>query len=155
VAFATATAWVGSSQVSAISNGRQPSSGAWVGRTATGPVGTSLRESAFEFTVYRLVCPPAPAGCQAIVGVRNLTDRSQQWHGTLQRAYLPTGDWVGADVPATQTANAGKDPFADPVPAGERMLMPLVFAPAGPAAPTRIELRSAVFSAGVSVDVPH
>jgi hypothetical protein len=155
VAFATATAWAGSSQVSAISGNRQPSSGAWVGKTVAGPVGTSLRESAFEFTVYRLLCPPAPAGCQAIVGVRNLTDKSQQWHGTLQRAYLPTGDWVGADVPATQTANAGKDPFADPVPAGERMILPLVFPPAGPAPPTRIELRSAVFSAGVSVAVPR
>ncbi|WP_422770919.1 hypothetical protein ACN28C_30405 [Plantactinospora sp. WMMC1484] len=155
VALAALTAWTGSSQVSAINGDRQPSSGAWVGRTVAGPVGTSLRESAFEFTVYRLACPPAPGGCQAIVGLRNLTDRSQQWHGTLQRAYLPNGDWVGADVPATQIANAGKDPFADPVPAGERVVTPLVFAPTGGAAPTRIELRSAVFSAGVSVDVPH
>ncbi|MFY1669051.1 hypothetical protein ACN27G_03690 [Plantactinospora sp. WMMB334] len=155
VALAALTAWTGSSQVSAINGDRQPSSGAWVGSTVAGPVGTSLRESAFEFTVYRLTCPPAPGGCQAIVGVRNLTDRSQEWHGTLQRAYLPNGDWVGADVPATQIANAGRDPFADPVPAGERVVTPLVFAATGGAAPTRIELRSAVFSAGVSVDVPH
>ncbi|WP_159079469.1 hypothetical protein [Plantactinospora sp. BC1] len=155
VALAALTAWTGSSRVSAINANRQPSSGAWVGRTVAGPVGTSLRESAFEFTVYRLVCPPAPGGCQAILGVRNLTDKSQQWHGTLQRAYLPSGDWVGADVPATQVANAGKDPFAEPVPAGRRMIMPLVFASTGAVEPTRIELRSAVFSAGVSVDVPH
>ncbi|MEO3924640.1 hypothetical protein ABGB07_12395 [Micromonosporaceae bacterium B7E4] len=155
VALAALTAWTGSSQVSAINGNRQPSSGAWVGKTVAGPVGTSLRESAFEFTVYRLVCPPAPGGCQAILGVRNLTDKSQQWHGTLQRAYLPNGDWVGADVPATQIANAGKDPFAEPVPAGQRMIMPLVFASTGAVEPTRIELRSAVFSAGVSVDVPH
>ncbi|GAB3971786.1 hypothetical protein GCM10027615_31300 [Plantactinospora veratri] len=155
VALAALTAWTGSSQVSAINANRQPSSGAWVGRTVAGPVGTSLRESAFEFTVYRLVCPPAPGGCQAILGVRNLTDKSQQWHGTLQRAYLPSGDWVGADVPATQIANAGKDPFAEPVPAGRRMIMPLVFASTGAVEPTRIELRSAVFSAGVSIDVPH
>ncbi|MDW5324094.1 hypothetical protein [Plantactinospora sp. KLBMP9567] len=155
VALAALTAWTGSSQVSAINGNRQPSSGAWVGKTVAGPVGTSLRESAFEFTVYRLVCPPAPGGCQAILGVRNLTDKSQQWHGTLQRAYLPNGDWVGADVAATQVANAGKDPFAEPVPAGQRMIMPLVFASTGAVEPTRIELRSAVFSAGVSVDVPH
>ncbi|MGX7670588.1 hypothetical protein [Plantactinospora sp. DSM 117369] len=155
VALAALTAWTGSSQVSAINGNRQPSSGAWVGKTVAGPVGTSLRESAFEFTVYRLVCPPAPGGCQAILGVRNLTDKSQQWHGTLQRAYLPNGDWVGADVAATQIANAGKDPFAEPVPAGQRMIMPLVFASTGAVEPTRIELRSAVFSAGVSVDVPH
>ncbi|MDG4785508.1 hypothetical protein O7626_06090 [Micromonospora sp. WMMD1102] len=155
VALAGLTAWTGSSQVSAINGDRQPSSGAWIGQTVAGPLGTGLRESAFEFTVYRLVCPPAPGGCQAILGVRNLTDRSQQWHGTLQRAYLPSGDWVGADVPATQVANAGKDPFAEPVAAGQRMITPLVFASTGAAEPTRIELRSAVFSAGVSVDVPH
>ncbi|MGI5213600.1 hypothetical protein [Plantactinospora sp. CA-290183] len=155
VAVLAGTSWTASTRMSAISSGRQPSSGAWVGRTAAGPVGISLRESAFEFTVYRLTCPPGPQGCRAIVGMRNLTDRSQQWYGTLQRAYLPNGDWVSADVPATQVANAGKDPFADPVPAGQRMIFPLVFAPAGAAAPTRIELRSAVFSAGVSVPVPH
>ncbi|MEQ4302420.1 hypothetical protein ABNF97_13670 [Plantactinospora sp. B6F1] len=154
-ALAALTAWTGSSQVSALSANRQPSSGAWVGRTVAGSVGTSLRESAFEFTVYRLTCPPAAGGCQAILGVRNLTDKSQQWHGTLQRAYLPNGDWVGADVPATQIANAGKDPFAEPVPAGQRMITPLVFAPTGGVEPTRIELRSAVFSAGVSIDVPR
>ncbi|GAA3726555.1 hypothetical protein GCM10022225_04620 [Plantactinospora mayteni] len=155
VALAALTAWTGSSQVSAINANREPSSGAWVGKTVAGPVGTTLRESAFEFTVYRLVCPPAPGGCQAILGVRNLTDKSQQWHGTLQRAYLPSGDWVGADVPATQIANAGKDPFGEPVPAGQRLIMPLVFTSTGAVEPTRIELRSAVFSAGVSVDVPH
>ncbi|MFY1690648.1 hypothetical protein [Plantactinospora sp. WMMB782] len=155
VALAGLTAWTGSSQVSAINGDRQPSSGAWIGKTVAGPLGTGLRESAFEFTVYRLVCPPAPGGCQAILGVRNLTDKSQQWHGTLQRAYLPSGDWVGADLPATQVANAGRDPFAEPVPAGQRMITPLVFASTGAAEPTRIELRSAVFSAGVSVDVPH
>jgi|GEM_PF-1496137 hypothetical protein len=155
VALATGTAWTGTSRVNAISDGQQPSSGAWVGRTVAGPVGTSLRESAFEFTVYRLDCPPGPAACQAIVGVRNLTDRSQPWYGQLQRAYLPGGDWVSADVPATRIANAGTDPFAAPVPAGERMIVPLVFGSTGSTPPTRIELRSAVFSAGVSVDVPH
>lgn len=149
------TTWTASTQVSEISADREPSSGAWVGRTAAGPVGTALRESAFEFTVYRLNCPTGSQGCRAIVGMRNLTDRGQLWYGQLQRAYLPNGDWVSADVPATRIANAGQDPFAEPVPAGERMIIPLVFAPTGTVAPTRIELRSAVFSAGVSVDVPH
>ncbi|ROT32678.1 hypothetical protein EF879_05565 [Micromonospora sp. HM5-17] len=155
VALATITAWTGTSQVNAISSRQQPSSGAWIGRTVAGPVGTALRDSAFEFTVYRLTCPPGPVGCQAIVGVRNITDKSQQWYGQLQRAYLPGGDWVTADVPATQVANAGEDPFAAPVPAGRRMLVPLVFARTGSTPPTRIELRSAVFSAGVSVAVPR
>ncbi|MEE6260867.1 hypothetical protein [Plantactinospora sonchi] len=155
IALATVTAWTGSSQVSAISGDRQPSSGAWVGQTVAGPLGTSLRESAFEFTVYRLNCPSGPTGCQAVVGVRNVTDKSQPWHGQLQRAYLPDGDWVGADVPATRIANAGRDPFAEPLPAGERLIVPLVFASTGATPPDRIELRSAVFSAGVSVDVPR
>ncbi|MEO3744640.1 hypothetical protein [Plantactinospora sp. B5E13] len=155
VALATVTAWTGSSQVSAISGDRQPSSGAWVGRTVAGPLGTSLRESAFEFTVYRLGCPSGAQGCEAVVGVRNVTDRSQRWHAQLQRAYLPGGDWVGADVPATRIANAGRDPFAEPLPAGERLIVPVVFAPTGTTTPDRIELRSAVFSAGVSVNVPR
>lgn len=155
IALATVTAWTGSSQVSAISGDRQPSSGAWVGQTVAGPLGTSLRESAFEFTVYRLGCPSGAQGCEAIVGVRNVTDKSQRWHAQLQRAYLPGGDWVGADVPATRIANAGRDPFAEPLPAGERLIVPLVFTPTGATTPDRIELRSAVFSAGVTVDVPR
>ena len=36
-----------------------------------------------------------------------------------------------------------------------RTFVPVVFAPTGAATPDRIELRSAVFSAGVTVDVPR
>ncbi len=154
VGLVTAAAWTTSARVAKLDGQRQPSSGAWVGRTAVGPLGAALRDVAFEFTVYRLACPAEAQRCQAVVGVRNVTDRSQLWYGTLQRAYLPDGNWVSADEGATQTVNAGRNLFADPVPPGARLVFPLVFTTRGDAPPTRIELRSAVFSAGVSVDVP-
>lgn len=176
-----------STQVTAMSAGQEPSSGAWIGRTVAGQVGAPLRDSAFEFTVYRLTCPnsaggaPATGGagtaappteavpavtagaglaadggrCRVTLGLHNVSGREQYWDGTLQRAYLPGGDWVTADETATLAANAGRDYFAAPVPPDERLVFPLVFTLPGTVAPTRIELRSEVFSAGVSVQVPR
>ncbi|RGC69928.1 hypothetical protein C5N14_05825 [Micromonospora sp. MW-13] len=144
-------------RVAAIDTAKQPTSGAWVGRSATGVVGVPLREQALEFTVYRVVCPNAPlAGgqCQATVGVRNVTPQQQTWHGQMQRAYLPGGTWVSTDETATRLANQGRDVFAQPLAAGSRLVLPLVFTVDGPARPKQLELRSGVFSAGVRVDVP-
>jgi hypothetical protein len=156
-AVVAAAALTATTRVSAIRSDKQPTSGAWVGPSAVGQVGTPLREAAFEFTVYRLACPPAASQpirqCQATVGLRNVTPRSQPWYGALQRAYLPGGIWVPTDEAATRTANGGRDLFASPVPAGERLLFPLVFTMSRPEPPTQLELRSAVFSAGVRVNV--
>ncbi|GGR71301.1 hypothetical protein GCM10010169_13860 [Micromonospora fulviviridis] len=157
-----AAAWTATQRVAAMDTTKQPTSGAWVGNSVTGPLGVPLRESAFEFTVYRLTCgagtqPAAPAGgrqCLATVGVRNLTPGEQTWHGQLQRAYLPGGNWVATDESATRVANLGRDVFAQPVAAGSRVLLPLVFTVHGADPPKQLELRSGVFSAGVRVDVP-
>ena len=48
--------WTATRQVAAIDTQKQPTSGAWMGSGVTGPVGVPLRESAFEFTVYRMSC---------------------------------------------------------------------------------------------------
>ncbi|WP_320065149.1 hypothetical protein [Micromonospora sp. RTGN7] len=137
---------------------RQPTSGAWVGRSATGVVGVPLREQALEFTVYRVACPPTSVAagrqCQATVGVRNVSEQQQTWHGQMQRAYLPNGTWVSTDETATRLANEGRDVFSQPLAAGARMVLPLVFTVDGTAQPQQLELRSGVFSAGVRVDVP-
>ncbi|MDM4777849.1 hypothetical protein [Micromonospora sp. b486] len=154
-------AWSATQRVAAIDTAKQPTSGAWVGSSVTGALGQPLRETAFEFTVYRVSCgaavlPPAPGGgrpCLATVGVRNLTNEDQTWHGQLQRAYLPSGNWVAADEDATRVANLGRDVFSQPVAAGRRVLLPLVFTMRGDEPPERLELRSGVFSAGVRVDV--
>jgi hypothetical protein len=152
-----AATWTATSRVSAIRADRQPTSGAWVGPGSVGPVGAPLRESAFEFTVYRLACPPSGTSavhqCRATVGLHNITPKSQPWYGALQRAYQPGGTWVPTDEAATRTANGGRDLFADPVPPGARRLFPLVFTLSESEPPTQIELRSAVFSAGVRVNV--
>ncbi|MEU3455777.1 hypothetical protein ABZ671_19595 [Micromonospora sp. NPDC006766] len=157
-----AATWTATQRVAAIDTGKQPTSGAWMGRSVTGAVGVPLRETAFEFTVYRVACgvgtlPSTSAGgrqCLATVGVRNLTSGEQTWHGQLQRAYLPNGNWVAADEDATRVANLGRDIFAQPVAAGSRVLLPLVFTVHGSDQPKQLELRSGVFSAGVRVDVP-
>ncbi|WP_091435455.1 hypothetical protein [Micromonospora yangpuensis] len=149
--------WTGTRQAASIDTDQQPTSGAWVGKSAAGTLGVPLREVAFEFTVYRISCATATAAgrrCQATVGVRNLTPEQQVWHGQLQRAYLPGGTWASADLLATQAANQGRDVFAAPVAAGSRVVLPLVFSVAGREPPTHLELRSGVFSAGVRVDVP-
>ncbi|MEO3769867.1 hypothetical protein [Micromonospora sp. B9E7] len=160
--------WTATRQVSQIDTRKQPTSGAWMGTGVTGPVGVPLRESAFEFTVYRMSCGAAgsaaktdggaaPANgrrCQATVGVRNVTGEHQPWHGQLQRAYLPGGRWVSTDEPATRAANLGRDIFADPMAAGTRMVLPLVFTVDGRDPPQQLELRSGVFSAGVRVHMP-
>ncbi|XBP91336.1 hypothetical protein VK199_16865 [Micromonospora sp. CCTCC AA 2012012] len=183
-----AGAWTATQRVAAIDTAKkQPTSGAWQGQSVTGGLGEPLRESAFEFTVYRVACAPGPttgtagttgsagptgtpgpagtagapgttgaAGgrqCQATVGVRNLTPEEQTWHGQLQRAYLPGGNWVSTDEDATRLANLGRDVFAQPVAAGTRVVLPLVFS-TGSTPPRQLELRSGVFSAGVRVDVP-
>ncbi|TDB70627.1 hypothetical protein [Micromonospora sp. KC723] len=144
-------------EVSAIDTDKQPTSGAWIGRSATGTVGTPLREKAFEFTVYRVACETGTGTgrrCQATVGVRNVTPEQQVWHGELQRAYLPGGNWVSTDQDATRRVNLGRDVFAQPLAAGSRVVLPLVFTLTGPQQPEQLELRSGVFSAGVRVDVP-
>ncbi|MEU8369213.1 hypothetical protein [Micromonospora tulbaghiae] len=156
-----AAAWSATQRVAAMDTTKQPTSGAWVGSSVTGALGQPLRETAFEFTVYRVSCgadvlPPASGGgrpCLATVGVRNLTNEDQTWHGQLQRAYLPSGNWVAADEDATRVANLGRDVFSQPVAAGRRVLLPLVFTMRGDEPPKRLELRSGVFSAGVRVDV--
>ncbi|MEH0822009.1 MULTISPECIES: hypothetical protein [unclassified Micromonospora] len=156
-----AAAWSATQRVAAMDTTKQPTSGAWVGSSVTGALGQPLRETAFEFTVYRVSCgadvlPPSPGGgrpCLATVGVRNLTNEDQTWHGQLQRAYLPSGNWVAADEDATRVANLGRDVFSQPVAAGRRVLLPLVFTMRGDEPPKRLELRSGVFSAGVRVDV--
>lgn len=161
--------WTATRQVSAIDTQKQPTSGAWVGNGVNGSLGVPLRESAFEFTVYRMTCgapgtagkadgggaaPPNGRRCEATVGVRNVTGDHQPWHSELQRAYLPGGRWVSTDESATRTANLGRDVFADPMAAGTRMVLPLVFTVDGRDPPQQLELRSGVFSAGVRVQMP-
>ncbi|NES35682.1 hypothetical protein G3554_05795, partial [Micromonospora sp. PPF5-17] len=156
-----AAGWTATQRVAAIDTAKQPTSGAWMGKSVSGGVGVPLREAAFEFTVYRLACgaaslpvtKPGDRQCLATIGVRNLTPDEQTWHGQLQRAYLPGGNWVPADEDATQVANLGQDVFAKPVAAGSRVLLPLVFTMHGTDPPKQLELRSGVFSAGVRVDV--
>ncbi|WP_341719495.1 hypothetical protein QQG74_07080 [Micromonospora sp. FIMYZ51] len=149
-------AWTATRRVTAIDTDSQPTNGAWKGTGVSGRLGVPLREDAFEFTVYRMICEPGQQlrQCQATVGVRNVTPEHQSWHGKLQRAYLPNGNWVTTDEPATRRANQGRDVFAEPMAAGSRMVLPLVFTVDGRAAPERLELRSGVFSAGVRVDMP-
>lgn len=160
--------WTATRRVASIDTQKQPTSGAWRGTGVSGPMGVPLRESAFEFTVYRMTCEApgtarsadgggaAPASgrrCQATVGVRNITGDQQPWHGQLQRAYLPGGRWVSIDESATRSANLGRDVFANPVAAGSRVVLPLVFTVDGREPPRQLELRSGVFSAGVRVDM--
>jgi len=126
----------------------------WIGTPNTGGVGTLLHETAFEFAVYRLACAPSGPDlrrCVATVGLHNHSDAEQLWYGPLQRAYLPTGDWIGVDEAATREANGGRDLFAEPVPADTRLLVPLAFTVASELLPSRLELRSGAFSAGVTV----
>ncbi|MGC4805292.1 hypothetical protein [Micromonospora sp. DT233] len=158
VGVVLAAALTATQRVAAVDTAKQPTSGAWVGHGTTGAVGVPLREQAMEFTVYRIACPQPPSAgdrqCQATVGVRNVSAEEQTWHGQLQRAYLPGGTWVSTDEAATRRANQGRDVFAQPLAAGTRLVLPLVFTVDGPNRPQQLELRSGVFSAGVRVDVP-
>ncbi|MFD6756736.1 MULTISPECIES: hypothetical protein [Micromonospora] len=149
-------AWTATRRVAAIDTDSQPTNGAWKGSGVSGGLGVPLREDAFEFTVYRMTCDPGQGArqCQATVGVRNLAPEHHSWHGKLQRAYLANGNWVTTDEQATRRANQGRDVFAEPMAAGSRLVLPLVFTVNGNEAPQRLELRSGVFSAGVRVDVP-
>jgi len=144
--------WFGGTQVAALGPTAQSTSGAWVGTTQTGRVGMTMRDNAFAFTVYRLDCSRAqPARqCTATVGLHNTSGTSQMWHAGMQRAYLPTGNWVTTDEAATRAANRGQDIFTHPIPAGGRLLAPVVFSLPG-AAPAKIQLRGGAFSAGISV----
>lgn len=150
--------WTATRQVTSIDTDSRPTSGAWHGKGVAGPMGVPLRESAFEFTVFRVACaaPGAAARrqCQATVGVRNMTPEYQAWHGELQRVYLPGGRFVTTDEAATRLANLGRDVFAQPLAAGSRVVLPLVFTVDGREPPKQLELRSGVFSPGVRVDVP-
>ncbi|QOC93124.1 hypothetical protein [Micromonospora craniellae] len=149
-------AWTATRRVTAIDTDSQPTSGAWKGTGISGGLGVPLREDAFEFTVYRMACEPGRGArtCQATVGVRNVTPEHHSWHGKLQRAYLADGNWVTTDEQATRRANRGRDVFAEPMAAGSRMVLPLVFTVDGAEALRHLELRSGVFSPGVRVDVP-
>ncbi|WFE27282.1 hypothetical protein O7623_29270 [Solwaraspora sp. WMMD791] len=126
----------------------------WIGSTESGGFGVLLTETAFEFTVFRMACVPAGGQdrrCLATVGLRNRSDEEQYWYAPLQRAYLPTGDWVAVDEAATRQENGGRDIFAAPIPAGARLLVPLAFTVSGELMPEHLELRSGAFSAGVAV----
>jgi hypothetical protein len=151
----TALGWISGSQMMALAPSAESTSGAWVGTARTGRIGTPIRDAAFEFTVYRLACEPdAEPGrqrCVANIGLHNVSDASQRWYAGMQRAYLPSGTWITADEAATRAANGNQDIFAYPIPAGGRLLAPLVFTLPVGATPTKIELRSAVFSAGVAI----
>ncbi|MEV0727134.1 hypothetical protein [Polymorphospora sp. NPDC050346] len=129
----------------------------WIGDTTLGQLGAPMREQYFEFAVYRVTCEPPAGGkgrCLAVVGLRNVSGESQPWYGMLQRAYQPNGNWVSVDEEATRAVNGGRDLFATPVPAGEKLLFPLAFTVDGGTRPDRIELRGGVFSAGVTVRLP-
>jgi hypothetical protein len=128
----------------------------WIGEPTVGPLGATLREAAFEFAVYRFSCQSGTAEpsrrCIATVGVHNVSAESQPWYSMLQRAYLPGGTWVSADEAATTDVNGGIDLFSAPLPPGADMLVPVAFTVPSNAQPDRIELRSGVFSAGVTVN---
>lgn len=151
----TGLVWVGGSQAMSLAPNTESTSGAWVGTASTGRIGMPIRDSAFEFTVYRMACAPdgqpGRQQCVANIGLHNVANASQPWYASMQRAYLPDGTWVTADEAATRAANGNQDIFAYPIPAGGRLLAPLVFTVSEGITPTRIELRSAVFSAGVSI----
>ncbi|HEY8533913.1 MAG TPA: hypothetical protein VIL44_08605 [Micromonospora sp.] len=151
IATAAGAAVLGAHSVGFLGTAR---TAAWIGSPQAGPIGVELREAAFDFTVYRIACRPLAGDthrCLATVGVRNHTNRDQHWYASMQRAYLPTGTWVAADEEATRAANGGRDMFAEPVAPGQRLLVPLAFTITGDLLPSRLELRSGVFSAGVSV----
>ncbi|HEX5596048.1 MAG TPA: hypothetical protein VFX61_08550 [Micromonosporaceae bacterium] len=147
--------WIGVTRVVALEPHAESTRGAWLGTATTGEIGRTLRDSAFEFTVYRLSCGPGEQAsqrrCVTMIGLRNVSDASQPWYAGMQRAYLPDGAWVTTDEAATRAANGGHDIFAHPIPAGGQLLAPLVFTVNGTETPAKIELRSAVFSAGVTV----
>jgi hypothetical protein len=147
----------GGQKVTAMNPNARPTSGAWLGRTMNGDLGTTLKEAAFEFTVYRLACNSAGMAktrtCLVTVELRNVSGSEQLWHAGMQRIYLPNGTWVSADDDATRAANGGRDLFADPIPAGDRRLVALAFTVPTAEPPVRLELRSGAFSAGVSVPV--
>jgi hypothetical protein len=145
--------WIGGHQAMSLAPNAQSTTGAWMGTTVTGRLGTPVRDAAFEFTVYRLACSPDGASqrCVANVGLQNVSNASQPWYAGMQRAYLSSGTWVTGDDTATRAVNGNQDIFAHPIPPGGRLLAPLVFTIPGDTTLSRIELRSAVFSAGVSI----
>jgi hypothetical protein len=115
----------------------------------------TLKEAAFEFTVYRLACDSEGTAktrtCLVTVDLRNASGAEELWHAGMQRIYLPNGTWVSANEDLTRNANGGRDLFTDPVTVGERRLATLAFIVPAREPPVRLELRSGAFSAGVSV----
>jgi hypothetical protein len=133
---------------------RGPGSG-WLGPVTSGPLGTPLRENAFEFTAYRFVCVPEGGGqrCTAVVGLANRSGTAEYWHPHLQRLTVAGDLPVHTDEMATRAANGGRDVFAAPLAPGDQRLAQLTWAiPAGATA-TTVELHSGAFANGVRVRV--
>ncbi|GIF77297.1 hypothetical protein [Asanoa siamensis] len=133
---------------------RTPASG-WLGTATAGPVGTPLRENAFEFTAYRFACVPEGGGqrCTAVVGVTKHSAAPEHWHPYLQRLAVAGGQPVATDVMATRAANGGKNVFDAPVVPGHRVLTQLTWAVPAGAEPATLELRSGAFAQGVRVSL--
>ncbi|MDG4820688.1 hypothetical protein O7635_02330 [Asanoa sp. WMMD1127] len=133
---------------------RTPADG-WLGPTTTGPLGTPLRDDAFEFTAYRFACEPAGGGqrCTAVVGLTNHRPAPEHWHPHLQRLAVAGSPPLSTDVIATRVANGGRDVFAAPVVPGHRLLAQLVWSVPAGAAPDQLELHSGAFAAGTRVNL--
>jgi len=144
---------VGGSKLAAAADSGPGNTEGWVGPVAEGPIGTALRENAFEFTAYRFGCEPAQGGgdtCTAVVGLTNPESAPERWHPQMQRLRAG-GARVQADAAATRVANGGRDVFADLVAPGHRVLAQLVWTVPDGATPTAIELRSGAFAQGATV----
>jgi hypothetical protein len=137
--------------------GRPNDRDGWLGAVSQGVVGQSVREIAFAFTAYRIVCTPpndaaAAHRCVAVVGVTNPNAQPERWYPAMQRLETGDGGRVPVDEAATAVAN-GTDVFADPLPAGGTLLTQLMFALPPGAAAARLELHSGAFSEGVRIQI--
>ena len=148
-----AAAAVGGSKLASAADSGPGNAEGWVGPVAEGPIGTALRENAFEFTAYRFGCDPAQGGghtCTAVVGLTNPESAPERWYPQMQRLRAG-GAWVQTDDAATRVANSGRDVFAELVAPGHRVLAQLVWTVPDGATPTAIELRSGAFAQGATV----
>jgi hypothetical protein len=135
-------------RLAAITGTAGPSPPGWVGPAPAGAVGEELRENAFAFTAYRVVCDGNR--CAADVGATNPSSAPELWYPAMQRITHP-GGFVPVDEPATLSEN-GRDVFAGPLSPGERRFARLWFV-LPPDVPAEIlELRSGAFANGVRVD---